>query len=509
MDATSNRPSHRGQRDDGCHQAAHARHRGPTADQGLRREGLRSRSHARPAHRSISGGRALGPRIDVADPRPPERGRVAANRYSFRARALFGREVARDLCRALPRSRGPDQAKSRYCMSKTSTTATLEKALVRARAQRDADLNDLMEELRIPSVSALAQHRPDCLRNAEWLRARFERMGFKAQLINEPREGKPVVVAEWNGAPGKPHLTIYGHYDVQPADPIDKWETPAFEPEVRNGNLFARGACDNKGDHMTAIKAVEHLAASGELPANIRFLIEGEEESTGYALPQYLRKHGKDLGTDAVLVWDGGFDELGRPVMATALRGILYVEIHARGAAIDLHSGSFGGNAPNPINTLARIIGALKDADGHVTIPGFYGDVKPPTAAELAEWRKDDATFQKEALELTGARALEGEPAFLALERKGSRPTLDANGILGGFFEEAFGRKTALMREGGSIPVAVDFQEAIGAPLMISGIGQADAAVHSPNEHLLISQYHTGIEALIRFICRFAESGGS
>ena len=466
-------------------------------------------------------------------------------------------------------------------MSKTSTTATLEKALARARAQRDADLNDLMEELRIPSVSALEQHRPDCLRNAEWLRARLERMGFKAQLVNEPREGKPVVVAEWNGAPGKPHLTIYGHYDVQPADPIDKWQTPAFEPDVRNGNLFARGACDNKGDHMTAIKAVEHLAASGELPLNIRFLIEGEEESTGYSLPQYLRKHGKELRTDAVLVWDGGFDELDRPVMASALRGILYVEIHARGAAIDLHSGSFGGNAPNPINTLARIVAALKGADGHITIPGFYDDVKPPTDAELVEWRKDDATFQKEALRLTGARALEGESSFLALERKGSRPTLDANGILGGFvekgektvipatafakvsmrlvpdqdwekilksleayvqtlttpgvevrvdklgsappvlsatdhaaaqalqtaFEEAFGRKTVLMREGGSIPVAVDFQEAIGAPLMISGIGQADAAVHSPNEHLLISQYHTGIEALIRFMCRFAESG--
>ena len=468
-------------------------------------------------------------------------------------------------------------------MSKTSTAAALEKALARARAHRDADLNDLMEELRIPSVSALAQHRPDCLRNAEWLRSRFESMGFKAQVVNEPREGKPVVVAEWNGARGKPHLTIYGHYDVQPADPIDKWETPAFEPNVRNGNLFARGACDNKGDHMTAIKAVEHLAASGELPLNIRFLIEGEEESSGDSLPQYLRKHGKDLRTDAVLVWDGGFDELGRPVMATALRGILYVEIHARGAAIDLHSGTFGGNAPNPINTLARIIGRLKDTDGHITIPGFYDAVKPPTDAELAEWRKDDPTFQKEALKLTGARALEGEPSFLALERKGSRPTLDANGILGGFveqgsktvipatafakvsmrlvpdqepekilqsltayvqtlttpgvevrvdnlgtappvlsatdhaaaqalqiaFEEAFGRKTALMREGGSIPVAVDFQEAVGAPLMISGIAQADCAVHSPNEHLLISQYHTGIEALIRFMCRFAESGAA
>ncbi|HET7467523.1 MAG TPA: M20/M25/M40 family metallo-hydrolase [Candidatus Dormibacteraeota bacterium] len=468
-------------------------------------------------------------------------------------------------------------------MSKTSTAATLEKALAHARAHKDDDLKDLMEELRIPSVSALKQRHPDCVRNAEWLRDRFERMGFKAKVAHETKDGLPVVVADWNGAPGKPHLTIYGHYDVQPADPVDKWETPAFEPNVRNGNLFARGACDNKGDHMTALKAVEHIAASGDLPLNIRFLIEGEEESGGHALPQYLRAHAKELGTDAVLVWDGGFDELGRPVMATALRGILYVEIHARGAAIDLHSGSFGGNAPNPLNTLGRIVGALKDPNGHVTIPGFYDDVKPPTEAELVEWRKDDAEFQKAALRLTGARALEGEPGFLALERKGSRPTLDVNGMLGGFveegektvipatafakvsmrlvpdqdwqkifksleayvqtlttpgvvvdverlgtappilsgadhpgalalqaaFEESFGRKTALAREGGSIPVGVDFQEAIGAPLIISGIGQADAAVHSPNEHLLISQYHTGIEALIRFICRFAESGAA
>src|SRR2546429_8742189 len=203
MDAASNRPSHRGQRDDGCRQAAHARHRGPTSDQGLRRDGLRPRAPWRSAHRLISGSSALRAQTDASDPRAPERARVAANKHAFRARTLFGREVVRDLCRALPRSRGPDQAKSRYGMSKTSTTATLEKALARARAQRDADLNDLMEELRIPSVSALEQHRPDCLRNAEWLRARLERMGFKPQLVNEPREGKPVVVAEWSGAPGK------------------------------------------------------------------------------------------------------------------------------------------------------------------------------------------------------------------------------------------------------------------------------------------------------------------
>ncbi len=468
-------------------------------------------------------------------------------------------------------------------MSKTSTTATMEKALARAREHRDADLKDLIEELRIPSVSALTVHRPDCARNAEWLRARFERAGFTAKVVDQVKGGNPVVVAEWNGAPGKPHLTIYGHYDVQPPDPLELWKSPAFEPEVRNDNLYARGASDNKGDHMTTIKAVEHLAAVGDLPCNIRFLIEGEEESEGHALPDYLHQHAKELGTDGVLIFDGGFDELGRPVLATALRGILYVELHAKGAAIDLHSGSYGGNAPNPINTLARIIAALKGPDGRITIPGFYDDVKPATEREMAEWRHEDARFKQEALKLSGAKALEGEADYLGLERKGSRPTLDVNGILGGFvgegsktvipavafakvsmrlvpdqdwekiltsleryvqtltspgveisvvklggappilsgvdhrgaralmagYEEAFGKKTALAREGGSIPVGVDFQEAIGAPLIISGIGQADAGAHSPNEHLLISQYHTGIEALIRFICHFAESDGA
>jgi acetylornithine deacetylase/succinyl-diaminopimelate desuccinylase-like protein len=463
-------------------------------------------------------------------------------------------------------------------MSKTGTSASLEKALARARGHRDVDLSDLMEELRIPSVSALTVHGPDCARNAEWLRARFERIGFSATVVDQVKGGNPLVVAEWDGAPGKPHLTIYGHYDVQPPDPLEQWVTPAFEPAVRDGNLYARGAADNKGNHMATLKAVEHLAAVGDLPCNVRFLIEGEEEREGHALPDYLRQYESGLATNAVLMFDGRFDELGRPVLETGLRGILYVEIHAKGAAIDLHSGTYGGNAPNPINTLARIIATLKRPDGHVTIPGFYDDVKPTNERELSEWRQEDASFQREVLKLSGAKALEGEAGFLGLERRGARPTLDANGILGGFvgegsktvipatafakvsmrlvpdqnwekilasleryvqsltspgveirvvklvgappilsgvdhpgaraltaaYEEAFGKKTRLGVEGGSIPVAIDFQEAVGAPLIISGIVQADAGAHSPNEHLLISQYHAGIEALIRFIWLFA-----
>ncbi len=452
----------------------------------------------------------------------------------------------------------------------------MEAALARASAAREADLADLFEELRIPSVSTLPERREDCRRNAEWLRARLDRMGMKTQVVDVVEGGLPVVIGDWNGRPGKPHLTIYGHYDVQPPDPLDEWLSPPFEPEIRDGRIYARGCADNKGNHMATVKAVEHLFAAGEPPINLRFLFEGEEEITGESLPRYLRANGPKLATDAVLVWDGGFDEDDNPTLATALRGLLYLELHASGAAIDLHSGVFGGVAPNPINTLARIIGELKDRNGHITVPGFYDHVRPPSPEELADWKKKDKRYVEAILKLTGVRAIEGEPEFLALERTGSRPTLDANGFVGGFtgegkktviparasakvslrlvpdqdpseilaaiekqiqslttpgvtikvdvlgtappvlcgvdnpaakalrwaFSEVFGRETALIRVGGSIPVSVDFQEAVGAPLVTSGIAQSDSAAHSPNERLVVDNYYRGIEAVIRFICR-------
>jgi acetylornithine deacetylase/succinyl-diaminopimelate desuccinylase-like protein len=459
------------------------------------------------------------------------------------------------------------------------TNALRDAALTKAKASRDADLADLVEELRIPSISTLPERRADCLRNAEWLRDRMVALGMKVEIVDVIKGGNPVVVADWNGAPGKPHLTIYGHYDVQPPDPLDEWKSPPFEPEVRNGHLYARGCADNKGNHMATLKAVEHLFAAGGPPVNLRFLIEGEEEVSGESLARYLRANGSKLKTDSVLVWDGGFDEADNPTLATALRGILYVELHAIGAAVDLHSGMYGGVAPNPINTLGLVLGALKDRKGHITIPGFYDDVRKPSDDELADWKKKDEHYAGMVQKMSGARALEGEPEFLALERTGSRPTLDANGIIGGFtgvgektviparamakvsmrlvpdqdwkailaslekyvktlttpgveikvellgsappvlcdvnhkaanalraaYREAFGKETALVRVGGSIPVSVDFQDAVGAPLMISGIPQADDAVHSPNEHLAIDHYHTGIEAIIRFICKLGE----
>ena len=460
-----------------------------------------------------------------------------------------------------------------------TTKALLESALEHASAGRSADLADLIEELRIPSISTLPERREDCLRNAEWLRDRLTRLGMTAEVVGYREDGLPLVVAEWDGQPGKPHVTIYGHYDVQPPDPLDEWQSPPFEPQVRNGRLYARGSSDNKGNHMATVKAVEHLFAAGDPPVNLRFLIEGEEENGGESLPHFLQTNHDRLKTDAILVWDGGFDEEDNPTLATALRGLIYLELRARGAAVDLHSGMFGGVAPNPINTLARIIGELKDRHGHITVPGFYDAVRPPTPEELEDWRRKDRHYQEVGLKLSGARALEGEDGFLALERTGSRPTFDVNGFIGGFtgegkktviparasakvsfrlvpdqdpaaiiasmrkyvptlstpgievevedlgsappvtcgvdnpaakamraaFKEAFGRDTALVRVGGSIPVTVDFQ-ALGAPLVISGIAQADAAPHSPNERLLVDNYIRGIDSVIRFICRFGET---
>ena len=459
------------------------------------------------------------------------------------------------------------------------TQSVEQDAIARAAAGREADLADLVEELKIPSVSTLPERREDCLRNARWLRDRLAKLGFETEIVNVMEKGLPVVVADWNGRPGQPHLTIYGHYDVQPPDPMDEWESPPFEPEVRDGKLFARGAADNKGNHMATVKAVEHLFAAGGPPINLRFVFEGEEEISGESLPRYIRSNGSRLKTDSVLIWDSGLDEDGHPTLATALRGLLYVELHATGPAVDLHSGVYGGVAPNPINTLARIIGELKDRHGHITIPGFYDAVVRPSPEELAVWKKKDAKYIETVKRMSGSRALEGEEGFLALERTGSRPTLDANGIVGGFvgegkktviparasakvsmrlvpnqdwktilaalekqvqelttpgveikvdllgaappvtcgvdhpaaeairaaYKEAFGKETSLIRVGGSIPVSIDFQEAVGAPLVISGIAQSDTAIHSPNERLVVDNYYRGIEAVIRFICKLGE----
>jgi acetylornithine deacetylase/succinyl-diaminopimelate desuccinylase-like protein len=317
----------------------------------------------------------------------------------------------------------------------------LDKALELARSGRERAEQDLFEELRIPSVSTLPEHRADVRRNCEWLADRLRHLGFEVSITEMPEGPHPVLQADWRGAgDAAPTVTIYGHYDVQPPDPLDEWETPPFEPTVRDGFVYARGSGDNKGNHMAALRAAEYAIAVGP-PVNLRFLLEGEEEIGGPSLPAYLRANAARLHSDYSLIWDGGFEADSHPSLITGLRGMVYLELEACGPAVDLHSGMYGGVAPNPCNTLARILGELKDRDGVITIPGFYDDVRPPTEEEAAEWDRSEG-YARALLEQMGARVLEGEAAYAPVERQWARPTLDVNGFVGGFTGE--GAKTVI-----------------------------------------------------------------
>jgi acetylornithine deacetylase/succinyl-diaminopimelate desuccinylase-like protein len=310
-----------------------------------------------------------------------------------------------------------------------------ERAIELARAGRAQAAADFAEELGIPSVGTLSRNAGDCRRNAEWLLERFRAMGMDASL-HEHGGGHPTVRADWMGAPGKPLLTIYGHYDVQPPDPLEEWVSPPFEATIRDGAIFARGACDNKGMHLSALKAAEYAFAAGGPPLNLRFLIEGEEEGGGEVLPNLLRTHAQELRSDYVFIDDGTLLQV-----LTGLRGNLYTEIEVTGAAIDLHSGAFGGLVANPFNTLALVLAGLKGRDGRIRIPGFYDAVRDPTPEEVAEWRK--LPYDEELLlRITGAPALEGEAGYDIFERNFTRPTLDVHGIMGGFTDE--GSKTVI-----------------------------------------------------------------
>jgi acetylornithine deacetylase/succinyl-diaminopimelate desuccinylase-like protein len=317
----------------------------------------------------------------------------------------------------------------------------LEHALELARAGREQAEQEFFEELRIPSVSALPEHREDVRRNCEWLAQRFRDLGCEVSITDTVEGGHPVLRADWRGAgEGARTVTFYGHYDVQPPDPLEMWETPPFEPVVRDGFVYARGCSDNKGNHMAVLNAARHAIASG-LRVNLRFLIEGEEEISGRSLPVYLRQRVGQLDSDVTLIWDGGFSPDGKPEQCTGLRGIIYVELVAVGPGVDLHSGIFGGVAPNPCNTLARILGELKGRDGVITIPGYYDDVQAPSEEESGAWDRSEA-FGKVLRDEMEASAIEGEAAYTPVERIWARPTLDVNGFIGGFTGE--GSKTVI-----------------------------------------------------------------
>jgi len=433
---------------------------------------------------------------------------------------------------------------------------------------RDRYVDELKQYLAIPSISALPQHAGDVRRAAEWTADELRRVGLQnVKLIETP--GNPVVYGDWLGAADAPTILFYGHYDVQPVDPLDQWVSPPFEATVRDGEIYARGSADDKGQVFMHIKAVEaHLKQTGRLPLNIKFFIEGEEEVGSVHLDEFVRSHKADLAADVVVISDSPMFDRGIPSICYGLRGLTYFQIDVRGTKTDLHSGSFGGAVANPAMVLAQMLAQMKDRGGRIKIPGFYDDVRELSPAERAEWKKlpfNETKYRKEL----GAPRLFGESGYSTLERVWARPTFEVNGLLSGFtgegaktvlpatamakvsmrlvpdqdpnkigdlfeahlrkiapktvelkvtrmhggkpwmtefdnkyvraagraIERGFGQSPVFNREGGSIPVVSTFQEELGLPSVLFGIGLPDENAHAPNEKLDLGNFHNGIIA--------------
>ena len=309
---------------------------------------------------------------------------------------------------------------------------------------RERLLDELKDFLRIPSISTLPEHTTDVARAAEWTAQKLRDAGLEnVEII--PTQRHPLVYGDWlHAGPDKPTVLCYGHYDVQPPDPLELWLTPPFEPTERDGNLYARGSADDKGQFYMHVKAIEALRAvhGGVLPLNVKFLIEGEEEIGGESIAKYVEHNPGKLKADVALVSDTAMYAEGLPTLCIGLRGLVYTEIEGTGPKRDLHSGLYGGAAPNAVFGLVELLGKLKNADGIIQIPGFYDDVAEPAVAELASWDSlpfDEAQFLSHEV---GSIALTGEPGRRVLERVWSRPTLEVHGIAGGF--TASGAKTVI-----------------------------------------------------------------
>lgn len=295
-------------------------------------------------------------------------------------------------------------------------------------------LEELLEFLRIPSVSTLPEHKGDVAEAARFVARSLERAGLEHVEVIET-DGHPLIYADWLHAPGKPTVLCYGHYDVQPPDPLELWQSPPFEPSIRNGNIYARGACDDKGQMYMHIKAIEALrqAQGGALPVNVKFLIEGEEEVGGESISRYVAEHREKLKADVALVSDTELFADGVPTLCVGLRGLIYLEIEATGPARDLHSGMYGGAAPNAVYGLIELLAKAKDADGRIQIPGLYDDVAAPAATEKNSWAALPFSEQDFLRDEVGATELSGEPGKSVLERIWARPTFEVHGIAGGF----------------------------------------------------------------------------
>ncbi len=302
-------------------------------------------------------------------------------------------------------------------------------------------LDELKEFLRIPSISTLPDHNADCRRAAQWVADHLKGLGCRNTTLLGS-ETHPVVWAEGPPAPGKPTVLVYGHYDVQPPDPVDLWETPPFDPTIRAGNIYARGATDDKGQVFSIVKAFEAVSRNGSPPVNVRFLIEGQEESGGEVLTDLLRREPERVDADAVLVADMPYYAPGWPAIYTALRGICYCEISVRTLDGDLHSGLYGGVAPNAHETLVHILAQLKSPAGKIRISGLYEAVVKPTKAERDAWNRLPFSERSYMRNEVGSRALTGLKRYTPLERIWALPTLEIHGITGGFTAE--GAKTVI-----------------------------------------------------------------
>jgi len=433
-------------------------------------------------------------------------------------------------------------------------------------AQRDRYVDELTRFLAIPSISALPAHAADVRRCAEWLADQMRGVGLENVRL-EATPGNPIVYGEWLHAPGAPTMLFYGHYDVQPVDPIDLWESPPFEATVRDGEIYARGAADDKGQVFMHLKAIEaHMKQTGKLPVNIKLIVEGEEEVGSANLDEFVRANKPALASDVVVISDSAMFDRGVPSICYSLRGLVYFQIDMRGTRSDLHSGVFGGAVANPAMVLAQVLAQMKDRGGRVKIPGFYDDVRPLSDDERQAW-KTLPFNEKQYRKALGAPKLFGETGFSTLERVWARPTFEVNGLLSGFtgegaktvipavamakvsmrlvpdqnpdriaelveayvkkitpktvevtvtrlhggkpwltdyhnsfvqaasraIEQGFGKAPVFCREGGSIPVVSTFQEELGVPAVLFGVGLPDENAHAPNEKLDLANFHGGI----------------
>ena len=431
---------------------------------------------------------------------------------------------------------------------------------------RENYLEDFYSFLRFPSVSTdekFAGKVRDC---AEWLSKKLEVVGLESKLV--PTAGHPVVWARNKHRSNRPTVLVYGHYDVQPPDPLELWDSPPFEPVLKNGYVFARGATDNKGQILSHIIGIqETLQKDGDLPVNVDLVIEGEEEVGSQNLGKFLNDNRDALKCEVVLVSDTGMIAPRTPTLSYGLRGVAALEVKVTGAKMDLHSGIFGGAVANPAAALARLLATLHDSNGHIAVPGFYDDVAPLQQWERDAWKKLPLDPDSEMLEETGAPALFGEAGFSTLERIWARPTAEINGMGSGYqgpgtktvlpshamakltfrlvpnqngdaivdlvkkhfqknvppgvtlemtsghsgpwyltdphskfgqaaqraLKKAFNKDTALIREGGSIPIVSDFRKILGVETLLIGLALQDCRAHSPNENFPLENLEAGV----------------